>query len=223
MENSQLLDHLSRLGYSLLETKENFDVNKTLSDVVKSDNVRFLEGFPVLLANAAKEGGLDYSKVEALLKSKGAKDLFKKLVLLSLALYKANNLYFDWARDLESKLNDKDKEYLKSLKDSLNDEKEMKVGRYKLHLERVLKAFRNYFVHEAQEVKNVSEKHSDLSLEFALSQVFSSKQKDLFKKKLKGEELTKTEKEYFSRTVKKKAAALANPELHRLAQQVYQN
>jgi hypothetical protein len=49
---------------------------------------------------------------------------------------------------------------------------------------------------------------------------FSPKQKELFQKKLKGELLTKTEKEYFSRTVKKKVAALANPELHRLAQKL---
>jgi hypothetical protein len=58
------------------------------------------------------------------------------------------------------------------------------------------------------------------SLEYALSQLFSPKQKELFQKKLKGELLTKTEKEYFSRTVKKKVAALANPELHRLAQKL---
>jgi hypothetical protein len=30
----------------------------------------------------------------------------------------------------------------------------------------------------------------------------------------------KTEKEYYSRTVRKKVAALANPELHRLAQKL---
>lgn len=60
----------------------------------------------------------------------------------------------------------------------------------------------------------------ELGLEYALSQVFSPKQKDLFLKKLKGEKLTKTEKEYFSRIVKKKALALSNPELHLLAQKL---
>ena len=44
--------------------------------------------------------------------------------------------------------------------------------------------------------------------------------KELFKKKLNGERLTKTEKEYYSRTVKKKVSALANPELHRFAQKL---
>lgn len=32
--------------------------------------------------------------------------------------------------------------------------------------------------------------------------------------------MTKTEKEYYSRAVKKKVVALANPELHRLAQRL---
>jgi hypothetical protein len=59
-----------------------------------------------------------------------------------------------------------------------------------------------------------------LSLEYSLSQVFSPKQKELFLKKLKREKLTKTEKEYFSRAVKKKVLALANPELHRLSQKL---
>ena len=54
----------------------------------------------------------------------------------------------------------------------------------------------------------------------ALSQLFSPKQKELFKKKLNGEPLNKTEREYYSRAVKKKVSALANPDLHRLAQKL---
>lgn len=34
--------------------------------------------------------------------------------------------------------------------------------------------------------------------------------------------MTKTEREYFSRTVKKKLLALADPDLHRLAQKALQ-
>ena len=61
------------------------------------------------------------------------------------------------------------------------------------------------------------EKYEEFSLEYALSQVFSTKQKELFKKKLEGLPFTKTENEYYSRTVKKKVVALANDELHNLA------
>ena len=43
------------------------------------------------------------------------------------------------------------------------------------------------------------------------------KQKELFMKRLKGEKMTKTEREYYSRSVKKKVQALANSDLHKLA------
>ncbi|MDD2736833.1 MAG: hypothetical protein PHF56_23100 [Desulfuromonadaceae bacterium] len=43
----------------------------------------------------------------------------------------------------------------------------------------------------------VKEKHGEYSLAFALSQMFSPKQKELFKKRLQGLPLTKTEQEYY--------------------------
>lgn len=80
--------------------------------------------------------------------------------------------------------------------------------------------FELYFEKNAEKSRLRKEKYEELSLEYALSQMFSPKQKELFKKKLEGLPLTKTEKEYYSRTVKKKVVALANPELHRLAQKL---
>ncbi|HXE98595.1 MAG TPA: hypothetical protein VN642_19490 [Dongiaceae bacterium] len=47
-------------------------------------------------------------------------------------------------------------------------------------------------------------------LAFAMSQMFSPKQKELFKKRLEGLPLSKTEQEYYSRSVKKKVVALAS-------------
>ncbi len=63
MDKKELLDNLSRLGFSLMETKEDFDVNKTLAEVVKSNDTRLWEGFPVLLANAAQEYYFNYEQV----------------------------------------------------------------------------------------------------------------------------------------------------------------
>lgn len=50
-----------------------------------------------------------------------------------------------------------------------------------------------------------------------LALLFSEKQQELVLKKLKGQHLTKTEREYFSRVVKKKLAAIAAPEIQELA------
>ncbi len=46
MVKKELLEDLSRLGYSLMETWEDFDVNNTLAEVVKSRDSRLWE-FPV--------------------------------------------------------------------------------------------------------------------------------------------------------------------------------
>ena len=56
-----------------------------------------------------------------------------------------------------------------------------------------------------------------LRLNLHLSTLFPPKQKELVLKKLKGEQLSKTEREYFSRVVKKKLEALTNSELRKIA------
>ena len=53
--------------------------------------------------------------------------------------------------------------------------------------------FEFYFEKKAETDKRRQKKHAEFSLEYALSQVFSPKQKALFKKKLEGLPLTKTE------------------------------
>lgn len=58
------------------------------------------------------------------------------------------------------------------------------------------------------------------SIEYLLSQIFSPKQQELFFKKLSRERLTKTEREYFSRSVKKKLLTLANDHIHQLAKEL---
>lgn len=90
------------------------------------------------------------------------------------------------------------------------------VGR-KLSSVRIVNTFKNYFKNTELDFKNYVQMRDEFDLEYAMSQVFSKKQKELFMKKLKGEKMTKTEREYFSRSVKKKVRALANSDLHKLA------
>ena len=66
----------------------------------------------------------------------------------------------------------------------------------------------------------INKTNNELALEYALSQIFTPKQKEIFLKRLRGKKLTKTEREYFYRVVKKKAVALTNQDLQRLAQQI---
>jgi len=223
MTKKELLKNLSRLGFALMETKEDFDVNETLAEVVKSKDTRLWEGFPVLLANASQEYYFDYDQVLKNLTRREDRKDFHTLLLLSLALYQYYHLSFVWANQLKKRLSSQDVAYLQELRNFLAHGDVASFGNKRFHSSRLKEIFNNYFEQDAEKTRNLTEKYEELSLEYALSQLFSSKQKELFIKKLNGEPLNKTEREYYSRTVKKRVSALANPELHRLAQKLMEH
>ena len=220
MVKKELLKNVNRLGFPLMEPEEDFDVNKTLAEVVKSKDTRLWEGFPVLLANTAREYKFDYEGVLKYLTKKESRENFHSLLVLSLALYKYHHLSFAWSYLLKKEVSDKYVNDLKKMRNQLTHGDVVTFGNMRFSSSRLKETFKNYFEQDAEKTKQLKAKHEELSLEYALSQLFSPKQKELFRKKLDGEPLTKTEREYFSRTVKKKVAALANPELHRLAQKL---
>ena len=222
MVDVKLLDNLNRLGFPLMEVQEEVDVNKTLAEVVKSKDTRLWEGFAVLLANVARDYSFDHNQVQKYFTKQKELEDFKSLLLLSLALFEYYRLSFAWTNQLKKTLSPEGSARLKELRNLLVHGNEVSFGDMQLDLSRLKQTFNSYFEKDAEKSRQLKQMHEELSLEYALSQLFSPKQKELFQKKLKGELLTKTEKEYFSRTVKKKVAALANPELHRLAQKLMQ-
>ena len=102
----------------------------------------------------------------------------------------------------------------------LKKDTDFKVAGRNMSGQRLKSTFKNYFPKAISGFNELLSAKEDLGLEYALSQIFSPKQRDLFLKKLKGEKLTKTEKEYYSRVVKKKVLALANSRLHLLSQKL---
>jgi len=222
MVNNKLFENLDRLGFSLMEPKEDFNANKTLAEVVKSKDTRLWEAFPVLLANAAQEYSFDQDQILKNLTTREDQESFQNLLLLSLALYQYYHLSFVWSNQLKKQLSDQDLEQLRKFRNNIAHSDVFYVGKKRFIPDRLFEIFNNYFKKDAEKAKQLKEKYEDLSLEYALSQLFSPKQKELFKKKIKGEPLNKTEREYYSRAVKKKVSALANPDLHRLAQKLMQ-
>jgi len=221
MGNDELLKRVGELGFPMFNTEETRNANSTLTDMVRSQDLRFWEGFPVVLANSAKEGLFNYEEVNKLLLNPSDKSSFDSLMVMSLAVYKFFNLQFPWVDEFYKSLSqDKENEFavfLEKLKDNAN----LNVAGKEMSAERLKTVFENYFSKAAAKKLNelLSEK-DELGLEYALSHVFSPKQKELFLKKLRGEKLTKTEKEYFSRAVKKKVLALSNSQLQRAAQKL---
>ena len=221
MAKKDLFKRLSALGFQLFGVEEDQDVNSTLADVVKSKDIRLWEGFPVVLVNSAEKELFNYDKVVGHLKHPFDKSYLTSLVIMSLALYKVLNLKFFWANEFYKSLAKAGKEKFRVYLEKFKNDDEFQVADYTMSSQRLKSIFNNYFNQKQSKLSDLLSMKDELGLEYSLSQVFSPKQKELFLKKLKREKLTKTEKEYFSRAVKKKALALANPELHRLAQSLF--
>jgi hypothetical protein len=221
MVKKELLENLSRLGFTMMEIQEDVDANETLAEVVKSHDIRLWEGFPALLANTAQEYGFDYELTSRhLAKRPEDQKNFHALLLLSVALYQHFHLSFQWTNQFKKGLSEQDLTAVQGFKSSLSHDEIIILGDKRLHADRLKTALNNYFKINVKKTGRIKEKYEELSLEYALSQVFSPKQKELFKKKLNGEPFTKTEREYYSRVVKRKVSALANPDLHRFAQKL---
>ncbi len=221
MEDKELLKQLKVLGFSLFEREEKIDANFALAQMAESKNLRLWEGFPVVLANSAKKGLFDYDKTAKYLENSGYKNSFDELLGMSLALYKVLKIKAFWVEKLaqEYLVNEKEK-YLYFLK-KLKRDQVFKVAGRQMDSERLKSTFNNYYSLKVQKsVGDLLSRREEFDLEYCLAQVFSPKQKELFLKKLRGQKLSKTEKEYFSRVVRKKVKALANSQLHRLAQKL---
>ena len=87
----------------------------------------------------------------------------------------------------------------------------------------VLQDSLNDYAHDCLTSKMVPDKipsRSASTLDSYLDRIFPAKQKELVKKKRDGGRFTKTEREYFSRIVRKKLEAIANDEVVRLAREL---
>jgi hypothetical protein len=221
MNNDELLQNLAKLGLPLFEPSiEGADVNETIAEVVKSHDTRLWEMFPVLLANAAEDYNFSPEGVYDLLPEERNKTDLHKLYLLSLSLYSLYHLTFSWSEKLKTRLSSEDKTQVKAWRDFLAHNQDIAWDGREFAPERLKKSFELYVEQNADKGRRRKEKYEEFSLAYALSQIFSPKQTDLFKRKLEGLPLTKTDQEYYSRSVKKKVVALANSELHSLARKL---
>lgn len=221
MENNKdLTNRVRRLGYPLFEIEEQEDANWILADVVKSENPRLWQGFPVMLANSEERNVFDYNRVLSLLKAPNERDHYHRLLLVSYALYKIQALKLAWVSDLYKIFGPSDKKEVGMLLKKFLVNEYIQVGLVRLPSEKIKLVFRDYFEKARPRMENILSVREEFGLEYSLSQIFSPVQKEIILKKLRREKLSKTETEYFSRVVKKKLLALANPDLHRLARRL---
>ncbi|MCD6311971.1 MAG: hypothetical protein J7M11_05885 [Elusimicrobia bacterium] len=218
MMNKNLLEKVRGLGFSVLAPEKSHNANEVLAEVILSREIRLLEGFPVMLFNAVAKTSFNYGRVSKMLRKNEDRALLKDLAMLSIALYKHLKIKCPWAGKAEVTRSKKDLNRVKSFYKNFKDHRDFLIaGAYRLNPERMEEIFNNYLSESDSRAVDSQQRYARLSLEYAQSQIFSPKQKEIFAKKLNGEKLSKTEREYFSRVVKKKIMALANPELHQMA------
>jgi len=221
MKREKLITALGELGYRLLSPeKEKMGSSKVLDildDLSGSEDSRLIEAFPVVFANCAHRGiKLDIRNLLSRYKRESQRRTsLEKLILASSDLLTLEGL--DQPEGLDDAMDPLRLKYGDLLKEEvLNLSSRMSVS-----TDRLRNTLRRYATDlEKSESTREKDKRSQLrsfQLNLHLSTLFSPKQKELVLKKLNGEPLSKTEKEYFSRVVKKKLEALANSELRKVA------
>lgn len=221
MKKEDLIEALADLGYPLIAAGKSRITAKKIKEVLdglaSSDESRFIEGFPVILANCAHKG-LSLN-TRALLSSYAKKSQqrqnLEKLLLVSSELLNQEKLQQPEGLDrLAGSLRKKYGDLLSGEIVTLGKGVSLSTNRLQNTLRRYAASLENS--RSAQE-KTMLRQQQSFQLHMHLSTLFSPKQKELVLKKLNGESLTKTEQEYYSRVVRKKLEALANSELRKIA------
>lgn len=238
-DKKELMDQLAQYGYALSVPATPAAVpEKVLEALLRQDDARLLEGFPVVLANAlSQKNALEWENNKwrpGNAFSSKTEERWAVLMAVSFLLFRLFGLDKAW-QDRVLKLLKKDPEgdaVLKKMEkyfsgvggedlssagtgaSSLRRSRTEPLG---LSADRLKNTFRNYVVHQAGSVKEFEEQKSALEFELLLSALFTVRQKELLQKRLAGKPMTKTEREYYSRVVKKRLNALADPRLHQMA------
>lgn len=217
MKREELIAALGNLGYPLVSPSgKRFSAKRImeiLGELALSREPRLIEGFPVILSTCAQMGlhlDLETFLSQQSRRSRKQRNL-ERLLLVSYALLDQENLKEpEGLTGAVESLQDK-------YADSLLEDEVVLEGGVSLSTERLRNALRTYMRSREANEKRRTRQRQLFQRDLNLSAVFSPKQKELVVKKLEGKPLTKTEREYYSRVVRKKLEALADSEVRKIA------
>lgn len=220
MPTRDFYERLNMLGYPVLERSQQQVANATLLDVAKSQDIRLWEGFPVMLANSIDKQWFNYSHIQKNIKSKILITRLNSLISLSLALYRLSNVSSPQIAEFQKRYKPQRGNDFHYFLNKIRKREDFMLSDKKMSSERMINTLKSYLGERQSQLTDFLSQKDSYDLQNALSKIFPIGQKNLITKKLRGERLTKIEQEYFSRVVKKKIMALANPELLKLAQKL---
>lgn len=221
IDKETLMNQLAQYGYPLMKPSMTGEPERVLENLLKQDDVRLLEGFPVVLANALKNKksltweDKKWQSDELSEKSNRRLTYFLALSYYLFRLFGLDKKFEERTVKVLSKMKG-GSETLLNLNEPFMKSESVLLDKLKFSTERLKNNFRNYSVYEEGSTETKKKRHA-LELELLLSELFTPRQKQLLKKRLEGKLMTKTEREYFYRVVSKRVRALANEELHQMA------
>jgi hypothetical protein len=222
-----LYGDLSDWGYSLLRTHAMAKPDRLLQELVHSDDLRLLEGFPVVLCAWLRKELLGPSALEMTeegLESAGDKKRFRLLTGISWQLMLALPESDKQRALLRNYLESRDKNVLSEVRTAFAEGKSLNAGKVKLSPDRLQNTFNNYVIaalkQKTERLSEQIERTREIAFNEALAELFSDRQMEIVRKILARQALTKTEREYFSRVIKKRMAAIGNTDLQTLAASV---
>lgn len=221
LEKELLLRDVEKYGYHLAQPGT-ANPAQVLQRMLMSDDGRVLEGVPVVLTNVLLSNkSFDLKSVESSLPSA----LQKRFRVLAAVTY----LFLFWVPESDSArkllhdyLKQREPALAETVTEKLRNQHKVQVGNsVVLDEARLEKTYKNYVVEQFMETqtsfaKKLEDQRSTLFTE-AVSELFTDKQRELMFKMLNREPLTKTEREYYSRSVKPRLKALRNPDLQTTA------
>ncbi len=221
MKREDLILNLGRFGYTLLQIEtpvaKESEALELLNELAESDDPRLIEGFPVVLANCAqKDLKLNFKSLLSRNESGSCKqEALEKLLLLS------SNLLAQQGLNKPDELESLSKSLKAKYGDLLAGDVVELGNKVSLSIERLRSTLKRYAANlsttKLTRDKAKNRQRRSFQLNYYLSTLFAPKQKELVLKKYLGEPLNKTEREYFSRKVKKKLEAMTNKEVMKVA------
>ena len=221
MTKKNLYERLEMLGFPVFEKNDVQTANSTLAEVVQNKDIRLREGFPVMLVTSIEKQWFNYTEALKHVGFQGTAGL-NSFIVMSLAVYEVMHLTSPEIALLRKQFKAEDDRDFLYFREKLKNDEDFTLLGQMMSSERIKTTFNSYRGEIQAGLTELLSMKDGHDLQLALSQIFSPKQKELVLKRLRGEKLSKTEREYYSRVVRKKILALANPELHKLSQKLLQ-
>lgn len=227
IERNRILTSLGQHGYALLSKEELADdAVQLLCEVLNKSESRLLEGFPVVLAsellNNQAFGQKQLYLIDELLGDYALQKRYALLAGLTFHLMKYLPDADVQRAVLKKFLNHINSSILSETMQLLQSGKQINVGDVRLSPDRLETIFRNYvvsrYVQANQDLSKIVEEKRTTAFNAAMNELFADRQRAILQKVIHGERLSKSEREYYSRTIKKRLKAIMNKDLQALAE-----